>query len=242
MDARQFSDEFDVLVSSYSNRAQIGATNEVGLMFDEYEKSVYLTKAQKEVVESLYSGKNVNGDSFEVDEQMRRYLSVLVKEAVLEPKGDTGLTGVSNTSKFFTLPSDLWFITYESVRVSDKIGCDKLRMMDVYPITQDDYHRTKRNPFRGPNKRRALRLDMGEGIVEIVSNYDVEGYYLRYLRKPKPIILVDLGESQLNIDGETKVSEYGEKKDACELHEALQVKILEIAAREAISTRSSKSN
>ena len=40
--------------------------------------------------------------------------------------------------------------------------------MDVYPVTQDDYNKTKRNPFRGANDRRALRLDLSDGVIEIV--------------------------------------------------------------------------
>ena len=47
MTNEEFSNEFDILINNIN----------VGLEFDEYEKSVYLTKAQEEVVEGLYTGK-----------------------------------------------------------------------------------------------------------------------------------------------------------------------------------------
>ena len=49
------------------------------LEFDEYEKSVFLTKAQEELVISIYDGKNLSGESFENTEEARRSLSSLVK-------------------------------------------------------------------------------------------------------------------------------------------------------------------
>lgn len=245
MKAEQMSEEFDVLMNSYSNQMQVGTTGTVGVVMDEYEKSVYLTRAQKEVVESLYSGKNAVGDSFESDEMMRRYLSPLVREAKLEPEGDSDVAVIGvpsttgSTSTFFLLPEDVWYITYESVTLGDDMDCGRLKTMDVVPVTQDEYNRVRKNPFRGPNKRRALRMDLEDRVVEIVSKYDVESYYVRYLRKPKPIVLVDLSDTELYIDGQQEKSEYGDEGEACELHEMLQERIIERAVREAVMARTS---
>jgi hypothetical protein len=59
----------------------------------------------------------------------------------------------------------------------------------VVPIPQDDYYRTKDNPFRGPSKNRALRLDTEGNIMEVISTYNVDSYLIRYISKPTPIIL-----------------------------------------------------
>lgn len=135
MTNEEFSNEFDILINNIN----------VGLEFDEYEKSVYLTKAQEEVVEGLYTGK-ITGDSFEGTEQLRRYLADLVKTAILPcnkaPKG------LSNNSVFAVLPDDLWFITYESVALNGDAPCIKGKEIQVVPVTQDEYHRIKGNPFR----------------------------------------------------------------------------------------------
>lgn len=236
MTTQEFSDAFDTLVSSY-RRFKDFDNKEVldSVEFNEYEKSYFLTKAQDELVIALYNGKNVSGESFESTEELRRYLSNLVKEARLQPITNTSglVIGIGSNSKFFTLPQDLWYITYEAVDI-DGARCSALSPMDVYPVTQDDYNKTKRNPFRGANDRRALRLDLSDGVIEIVCKYIVKDYYVRYLRKPKPIVLVNM-PNNLTIDGVGKKSE-------CELHEALHQRILERAVTEALQSKITNNN
>lgn len=233
MTAEEFSDLFDTLASSYNMQMPFGYGYE-NRAFNEYEKSYYLTKAQEETVRALYNGKNAAGDSFESTEEQRRYLSNLVEEANCAPESNSNglILGIGTNTKFFTLPSDCWFITYENVTV-DGLNCDSMNPMDVYPVTQDDYNRTKRNPFRGANKRRALRLDLADGVIEIVCKYPVTKYYVRYLRKPKPIVLQDMPDN-LTIEGVGTKSDFGESHQACELHEALHHDILERAVLEAL--------
>lgn len=231
MTTQEFSDSFDTLVSSYTTASSFGkeATSQ-SITFDEYEKSVFLTKAQEEIVISLYTGKNNYGDSFESSEEVRRYLAALIAEATLSPITNTNglVLGINSKSKFFTLPSDLWFITYESVIVDDS-KCPDKNIIKVMPVTQDEYQNIKDNPFRGANNRRALRLDLSEGNIEIVSTYNVTGYYVRYLKKVSPIILIDLPDS-------LKVGE-SNKKTECILHKALHEKILERAVTLAVQSK-----
>ena len=237
-----FSTGFDTLLSSYLNTAGFGASSsKADINLDEYEKSQFLTKAQEEYAISLYTGKNSYGEGFEATEELRRYLAPLVEEADLTPITTTnGMPlGVSSSSKFFSLPDGsnnkpaVWFITYESVTISDG-NCEGHTTQDVFPVRQDEYHKIKRNPFRGANSRRALRLDLSDNVVEIVSKYTVTKYYIRYLRKLKPIILIDLG-TENSIEESTEAS-------GCELHEALHQKILELAVRMAIQSRGYKIN
>ena len=236
MTTQEFSDAFDTLVSSY-RRFKDFDNKEIldSIEFNEYEKSYFLTKAQDELVIALYNGRNVSGESFESTEELRRYLSNLVKEARLQPITNTSglVIGIGSNSKFFTLPQDLWYITYETVDI-DGARCSALSPMDVYPVTQDDYNKTKRNPFRGANNRRALRLDLSDGVIEIVCKYIVKDYYVRYLRKPKPIVLVNM-PNNLTIDGVGK-------KSKCELHEALHQRILERAVTEALQSKITNNN
>lgn len=231
MTCEEFSNGFDTLVASY-RRFKDFDNKEIldSVEFDEYEKSYYLTQAQEEMVIALYSGKNATGESFEATEEMRRYLANLVKEASLSPISNaTGaILGMGSNSKFFTLPEDCWYITYESVSTSDH-KCDSYNPMDVFPVTQDDYNRVKRNPFRGANNRRALRLDLADGVIEIVCKYTVSSYYVRYLRKPNPIVLVNL-PNDLTVGGVGI-------QTACRLHEALHQKILERAVTKALQSK-----
>lgn len=131
---------------------------------------------------SFYTGRNVSQEGFEQTEEVRRYLANLIREAVLTPiTNATGLPlGISSSSKFFTLPEDLWFITYEAATVSSD-DCHDGNSLDVIPVTQDEYHKIKRNPYRGASGRRVLRLDLADGVIELVSKYSVTEYYVRYL-------------------------------------------------------------
>ena len=222
MTTEEFSNEFDTLLNSFG---KVPNTVEV----DEYEKSVFLTNAQEEIVIDLYNGKNPFRDSFEKTEEIRRYLSDLIRTYTTSTK-EKRYTGLSNKSVFFKLPEDLWFITYESVNLKDdELGCMGGEGTLVMPVTQDEYHRIKKNPFRGPNERRAIRLDLSEKVVEIVSKYNIDTYLVRYLARPRPIILSKLPDN-LSING---VSD----KTECELNPVIHRAILERAVKLAIRSK-----
>ncbi len=231
MNLEDFSHSFDIAVNSYSFSPQTGdeATKQT-LTFDEYEKSVWLSKAEKEVVLSIYNGKNSSGESFEETEENRRYLANLIREDKLSPISNSSdmPLGMDSKSKFFTLPEDVWFITYEAV---DYTGgkCAGTKSMEVVPVTQDEYHRLKKNPFRGANDRRAIRLDLADGVVEIIGKYNITEYYLRYLKKISPIVLIDLPD-ELSIDGVNIATE-------CEVHEELHQRILDRAVLLAVQSK-----
>lgn len=233
MRPEEFSNEFDVLLASYAQEANFGEeASKVTLTFNEYEKSVFLTEAQNEIVIGLYTGKNpYGGESFEMTEELRRYLSNLVAHDTKTPI--TNLSGMSiggdSNSYFFTLPDDLWFITYESVKIDPNLdSCKAGTVLPVYPTKQDEFHKIKKNPYRGANSRRALRFDLSDGVIEIVCKYPVASYYVRYLIKPEPIILTNL--DGLQIEGHSDIS-------GCVLHEALHPLILNRAVEKALQSR-----
>lgn len=228
MTTQEFSNEFDTLLNSYSTVPPYGDENKLDITLDEYEKSVFLTKAQEEIVVESYTGKNQFGESFERTEEIRRYLSDLVKTVVLSEKL-TGHVGLSKTSMFFQLPEDVWFITYESATLKDeRLGCLDGEEATIVPVTQDEYYRIAKNPFRGPSKGRAVRLDIGDRVIEVISDYNIDKYLVRYLSRPKPIVLVDL--SNISVNG-VKV------RTECELNPVIHRAILERAVRLAIISK-----
>ena len=230
MTTSEFSNEFDVLINAYANNNAIGDNyDKNNLAFDEYEKSIFLTKAQEEIIIDLYNGKNPFGDSFEKTEEIRRYLSDLIKTYTTTDR-KVGYTGLSKSSVFFELPDDLWFITYESVNLKDdRLGCMSGEDISVIPITQDEYHRIGKNPFRGANERKALRLDLSNKVVEIVSKYNVESYLVRYLSRPVPIILTNLAD-------DLSINDISIKTE-CELNPVIHRAILERAVKLAIISK-----
>lgn len=217
MTTEEFSNEFDVLLNSYSHSPIFGEqSSKAEVVLDEYEKSVFLTQAQEEIVKGLYTG-NLTGESFEKTEELRRYLDGLVKTVKLLPSNKAFLKIDINKSIFFELPDDVWFITYEQAIVLDK-------SIKVIPMRQDEWHKNKNNPFKMPNKNKAIRLDNGDGIIELISNYpSITEYLIRYVSKPSPIILIDLPDD-LSINGEHNITE-------CKLNTALHRIILERAVQ-----------
>ena len=237
MTREEFSNSFDTQLNSFAHAAQFGnAHAAVDIALNEHEKSLFLTQAQEEEVLSLYTGKNAAGEGFEQTEEIRRYLSTLIKEAELPPLEASEAhddepavvlpKGMETYSKFFKLPTDLWFITYEAALLTNDSCNNKL---DVYPVRQDEYHKLRKNPFRGANNRRALRLDLSEGNVEIISTKGVTSYYVRYLRKLNPIVLTDL-DSEASINGISEATD-------CELPDFLHQRILERAVMLALRSK-----
>lgn len=226
MTTEEFSNEFDVLLNSYIT------INQDSFKLDEYEKSVLLTESQEAVIKELYNGK-LAGEGFEETEEIRRGLDNLVNTLELTSE-DISKPKMSDKSQFFQLPSDIWFITYESALLSDEsLGCKNNTRVIVIPIRQDEYHSVESNPFRGPSDKRVLRIDTGSSIVELVSKYNIKSYFVKYLSKPKPIILQDISNENLTINGE-------KLKMGCKLNESLHRTILEGAVALAIKRLPSK--
>ena len=232
MTIHEFSDAFDIALSSYQNTTDYTKQfADTEIVLNEYEKSYFLTRAQEDIVKAIYNGLSLS-DSFEKTESAKRQLDALVKQIVYKgtTKQDTGLHDKFNHYSF-ELPEDCWYIVFEQATTikSDK-KCDSEKVLEVYPVTHDDYHRIVKNPFRGPNTRKALRLDFGKSQVEIVSNYVLGKYLVRYLSKPSPIVLCDLTAEGISIEGITTPTE-------CKLSELLHQEILDRAVQLAVTSR-----
>lgn len=235
MTLSEFSDGFDTLVGSYRRFKDFDRLEILdSIEFDEYEKSLYLTKAQKEIVISLYDGKNHFGDSFESTEEIRRDLDRLVRTAYYNISDAVRYAGIENYSKVFKVPEDMMFIIYEQIRLADEsLKCFDGEVISVYPIKHDEYRKVRNNPFRGTTKYKALRLDIGDPInlamVEIISKYTFSEYIMRYVKRPTPIILETL-PNELTIEGINEATE-------CELNPILHHKILERAVLMALRAK-----
>ena len=211
MNLQEFSNGFDALVSSY-RRFKDFDNKEIldSIEFDEYEKSFYLTKSQEEVMIGLYNG-TIKGESLEQTEELRRLLSNMVNAMTFESTQALRVVGLTPESKIFSLPDDVAFIIFEEITYDDSsLGCYNHSKATVVPVRHDEYSRIKNNPFRGPTKYKVLRLDFNahdgtQQVVEIIPKYTFSSYTIRYLRKPKPIILEEL-PNDLTINGSNLVS------------------------------------
>lgn len=178
MTTQEFSIEFDIL---YNNLASNAAPP-----LNEYEKSVFLTKAQSDIVLELYSGRNNLGLSYESAEEVRKYLSVL------NTKKEHFLT----MANFLEYPTDILF------RTRMEFQRDGMKPIPVILVSQDDIARISNNPFKnGDSNRRIIAVET-EGGINFISPLSLSGTLFIYgIKKPNPIILDDILDLKLTIDG-----------------------------------------
>lgn len=200
MTTTDFSAEFDLL---YNNALSNSAPE-----INSYEKSLFLTQAQEEIVKEAYSNKTT-GIGFESSEAIRRRLEELSipKVSMYSSALNSSLQGIKMTSnsKFFKIEDDVWYVTYERINTST-------RQLYIVPIPLDEYSMLEDNPFKKPNDQRAWRLNVkntetADKVVEIITTATPTSYVYRYLKEPTPIVLVDLSTAfpgmGLSINGVT---------------------------------------
>lgn len=163
--------EFNLLYNNISSDQAPGLT--------EYEISVFLTQAQEALILDLYKG--ITGDSFETTEEVTRYLSSLVEKDEITITQTTG----SNYEYTASLDDEVWFIVYQSSTIT--LG-DNTRDVIVVPTRHNELFKDLNNPFRGPNKNRVLVISDSDGIT-LYSKYPITKYYIKYLKRPTPIVL-----------------------------------------------------
>lgn len=210
MTTAEFSNEFDILYNNITSNMAAGLS--------EYEKSVFLTRAQENLIIGFYNGRNAASLSFEESEETRRYLDKLTKTVRLTPTTPSIAYPISSDSKFFICPANLWFITYEEVTLTDSnLPYTNGRQAEVIPTSQDSFNRKKRNPYKRPNENKVYRMSIAEAtyditgntnLIELVSKYTISEYLIRYLGQPKPIILETL-DGGATIDGVSQRTECG---------------------------------
>lgn len=208
----EFSNEFDVLYNNIMSNAAPG--------LNEYEKSVFLTKAQEEIVKNHF---NPEGNRYKegLDDSPKRQIdfSELIKVAEGVPKAGTPLT-FDKRAKLYDLPEDVFIVINEAIKTDKGIK-------QIIPLSFDEYTRLMSRPYKEPLKHQAWRLITTSTdviTVELITNSSetVTQYSLRYVKRPAPIIVADLSEYNTSINGVTTISE-------CELNPIVHQEILQRA-------------
>lgn len=140
---------------------------------------------------------------------------------------------VVNTSNGLKEVTDVLFILNEAMIVGNKNYV-------IVPINYKEYDREMSKAYAQPLKKQAWRLFQNpttgfDVVTELIPKFGVVSedsevtYKIRYIRRPRPIVLEDL-PNNLEIDG---ISSYTE----CELNPSLHYDILQAAVQMAINTR-----
>lgn len=228
MTTAEFSREFDILYN--------GIANNQAPPLDLYEKSVYLTKAQLELVKNYFNPRgNKYNDGFENSEKRRKDLNELVRPY------KTSLTisssdGIHEDSQFFRIPSNVFMIIQERAKVQSADNCINDTYIKVVPKTHDEVEIQLENPFRY-NGSEIWRLDFysqqgGTKNVELLSPYNIVEYKCRYIVHPEPIILTDLLSA---FPGETLTIDEVSQEQTCKLSKSIHREILDRAVELALA-------
>lgn len=225
MTTKEFSNEFDIHYNSIaSNQAP---------SLDLYEKSVYLSKAQLELVKNYYNSLgNKYRKGFEESTKRRIDLKELIYAKVCKSKVDGTSNQLNEKSILFSIPNDVYLIINESAKLLSDDSCINGNIVKVIPKTHDEYNIQINNPFKKPDKSTVWRLDfhsINTGIknVELItSEKDISEYRVRYIKYPNPIILTDLSvdfpNEGLSINNKTN-------EQTSELDEGIHKEILDRA-------------
>ena len=225
MNVQEFSNSFDTLLQPYIAKESFSEQN--NLAFDEYEKSIFLTKAQEQIVLELYQ-------ELEQSEEVRKYLSNLIKTDNYAPVGEQDETLINSNFKSYKveISNDILFMIYEQCTLSDENNCINNKIVSVVPTIHDDLDKVLKNPFKSPNSRKVIRLDF-DNKIELISKYNISNYKVRYLKKPNPIILVALEDNLSINNGDTKVSN-GETNPI--LHERIVQRAVQLAVQSKVKS------
>lgn len=220
MTIQEFSNEFDVLYNNIMSNQAPG--------LDEYEKSVFLTKAQSEIIKNYFNPKgNKYQEGFDGSQKRQVDFSKLMKTYASSGTAPTPTSFFGNVTGAYkiTWPNDVFVVVNEVVDVIKKGDNMKYRLQ-VIPIKYDEYLRVLSKPYKQPLKNQAWRIINGENDINLIvghlNSVSHDGYHIRYVKHPKPIILESLDGSGLSINNET--NEMG-----CELDPEIHPEILQRA-------------
>lgn len=220
MTPQEFSNEFDVLYNNIMSNQAPG--------LDEYEKSVFLTKAQLEVIKNHFNPKgNKYGEGFDDNPKRQVDFSTLITSAKPSTYISSSYVKFDDRSLLYKMPSDILIMLNET-GVSTVDGVT--RLISIIPIDFAEYSRLMSKPYKQPLKNQGWRLFQSTGGIDFVSeviikyNSTLTDYKIRYVRRPKPIILANLADeySNISIEGVSTISE-------CELDPILHSEILQRA-------------
>lgn len=241
MTTTEFSNQFDVL---YNN-----ITSNQGPGIDEYEKSVFLTKAQDEILKAYFDPRsNKVMEGYDTSKRRQIDFSMVTRtikyiEYIKDPSTSPPAEPADGSIKYLTfgkaifdprsnsksvaMPSNILMVLNERLVVKRTEGAeDHEEYLTVLPIIYTEIDRVMSKPYKRPLKYQAWRIfnfagDANKSDLVVGPSDEIKEYTFRYVRRPNPIILANL--DGLTIDGkgdETK----------CELDPILHEEILQRAA------------
>lgn len=218
MTTQEFSTEFDVLYNNISSGQAPGLT--------EYEKSIFLTKAQSEIIKNYFNPKgNKYQEGFDDSPKRQIDFSMLIRTTNCTSTTSTVSLHDATNAAYYKIPADILVYINEFVEVTRN---EKTVKLVTIPLSFKEYDKLMSKPFKRPLKHQAWRLmcnvSSNDEIVQLIPGPSdtITNYTVRYVKRPTPIILESLSDDSLTIEGISTVSQ-------CELDPILHPEILQRA-------------
>lgn len=223
--------EFDVQFDIYYNN--VTSNQAPGL--NAYEKSVFLTRAQLQLVQEYFNPR-IDGTEGGFDGSPKRqtdFSSITITESLSDLGSPSNYVRIHPNSFIFKISQGGSGTYYSPLAILNEFvtvlkvvdGVNHYDNLTVKPLSFTEYQRVMLQPYKYPPKGMAWRIMNNGEYAEVISPTLIGGtvtYNVRYVRKPGPIILEDLSTLGVTIDGETAVTN-------CELPEEMHQDILERA-------------
>lgn len=196
----EFSNQFDVLYNNITSNQAPG--------LNEYEKSVFLTKAQDEVLKNYFNPKsNPKQEGFDDTIKRQADFSGLMREDSIEPESSVE-SQYDPRSLVYKISTEVYLTINEQIVLKNDDDA-VVGIRQIIPLNYIEYQRLMSKPYKEPLKYQAWKLFTstesdsfnGDRIAEVIltstdkkSNYD-KIYKIRYIKFPKPIILSDFSDA-----------------------------------------------
>lgn len=235
MSPEEFKNTFCILYNNITSNQAPGMSD--------YEISVFLTKAQEELVKNHFRvNGNEAGVGFDNSEKRQIDFSNLVTTVTYPDSSNPPVHPLEAAvfdkragNQSVELPSDAMMVITETLDITRAVptsvnsnGSISLTLM-VSPIHYAEYQRLMAKPFKRPMKGQAWRLIIdGNKKSDLIAgcNDTITSYTARYVRKPKPILVGDL--EGFTIEGYQYGTGTG-KTLGCELDAILHEEVLQRA-------------
>jgi hypothetical protein len=206
MTTTEFSREFDIRFNFVNSNLAMSVNG--------YEKSVYLTRAQEEILSNYFNAKgNKYGEGF--DMSAKRHIDF---SSITDTKDITtvksGYTAFMNNGLVFEILDDILYVLNEKFNYTK--SDDTTIKTSVFPLEYSVAQRIMSKPYQSPPRRQSWRIVRGNVtgghlVVEIIPKADIDDtkaftYSVRYIKRPTPIVVETL-TGGLSVNGVTAITE-----------------------------------
>lgn len=206
MTTTEFSTEFDIRFNFINSNLAFSVNG--------YEKSVYLTRAQEEIISNYFNAKgNKYGEGFDMSEKRHIDFSSITDTKSISTKHST-ITAYMNHGLVFEIPDDVLYVINEKFNYKKSDGTDV--KTSVFPLGYKAAQVIMSKAYQSPPSRQSWRIVRGNAtgghlIVEVVPKANIDSakafaYSVRYIKRPTPIVVETLTSGQ-SVNGVTAITE-----------------------------------